>query len=131
MVAGFSFAYDLKPIAKEPINAEGIGYVSHPYPMKAYRPWEQNWSRDWGFVADRYPVILTEIAFLGPDEPGGYNPIIGDKSYGDAITSYCAKHGISYMVWCFDPDWPPAVIKDWKYTPTRQGAYFKKALGVR
>jgi len=128
LVAGFNYAYDLKPVALEPINAEGIGYVSHPYPMKARQPWINNWTRDWGFVAEKYPVMLTEIAFQGPEEPGGYNPIIGDETYGDAITTYCARRGISYMVWCFDPDWPPSLIKDWKFTPSRQGAYFKKAM---
>lgn len=131
LVSGFNFGYDLTPVAKSPLNAEGIGYVSHPYPMKAKQPWEQNWTRDWGFVAEKYPLFLTEIGFLGPDEPRGYNPITGDESYGDAITSYCAQRGISYTVWCFDPHWGPTLIKDWSFTPTRQGAYFKKALQTK
>jgi hypothetical protein len=79
-------------------------------------------------VSEKYPLILTEIGFLPPDEPGGYNPIIGDEIYGDAITSYCAEHGISYTVWCFDPHWGPCLIKDWDFTPTRAGLYFQKAL---
>jgi len=128
LVAGFDFGYDLTPVAKAPIDAEGIGYVAHPYPMKARQPWDMNWTHDWGFVADKYPMILTEIGFLPPDEPGGYNPITGDETYGGAITSYCARHGISYTVWCFDPHWSPCLIKDWNFTPTRAGMYFKKAL---
>jgi endoglucanase len=128
LVAGFNFGYDLTPVAKQPVNAEGIGYVAHPYPMKAKQPWDANWTHDWGFVADKYPMILTEVGFLEPGAPGGYNPIIGDESYGDALTSYCARHGISYTVWCFDPHWGPCLIKDWDFTPTRAGAYFKKAL---
>jgi hypothetical protein len=131
LVAGFNFGYDLTPVASAPLNAEGIGYVAHPYPMKAKQPWETNWTHDWGFVADKYPVILTEIGFLEPGAPGGYNPITGDESYGDAITSYCAQHGISYTVWCFDPHWGPCLIKDWNFTPTRAGAYFKKALQTK
>jgi hypothetical protein len=128
LVAGFNFAYDLTPVASDPIDAEGIGYVAHPYPMKAKPPWAASWTHDWGFVADRYPMILTEIGFLPPGEPDGYNPIIGDEIYGDAITTYCAEHGISYTAWCFDPHWGPCLIKDWNFTPTRAGAYFKKAL---
>jgi endoglucanase len=131
LVAGFNFGYDLRPVAKEPISAEGIGYVSHPYPMKAKQPWEPQWTADWGFVADKYPVILTEVGFLEPGAPGGYNPITGDESYGDALTGYCAQHGISYTVWCFDPHWGPCLIKDWDFTPTRSGAYFKKALQTK
>ena len=131
LVAGFNFGYDLTPVAGAPLNVEGIGYVAHPYPMKAKAPWDKNWTHDWGFVADKYPVILTEIGFLEPEAPGGYNPITGDESYGDAITAYCAKHGISYTVWCFDPHWSPCVIRDWNFTPTRQGAYFKKAMQTK
>jgi len=128
LVAGFNFGYDLTPVAREPLQAQGIGYVAHPYPMKAKQPWEANWTRDWGFVSEKYPMVLTEIGFLPADEPGGYNPITGDETYGDALTSYCAQRGISYTVWCFDPHWSPTVIKDWNFTPTRQGAYFKKAM---
>jgi hypothetical protein len=80
------------------------------------------------FVADKYPLILTEVGFLAPDESGGYNPIIGDESYGTALTSYCTQRGISYTPWCFDVHWSPTLIKDWNYTPTRQGAFFKQAL---
>jgi hypothetical protein len=128
LVAGFNWAYDLTPVAKEPINAEGIGYVSHPYPMKREKPWEPKWTADWGFVAKKYPVILTEIGFCGPDEKGAHVPVISDESYGDAITNYCRENGISYTVWVFDPQWAPMLISDWKFTPTRQGRYFKKAL---
>jgi hypothetical protein len=128
LVAGFNFGYDLTPVAKDPIDAGGIGYVAHPYPMKAKQPWDTNWTHDWGFVSEKYPMILTEIGFLEPGAPNGYNPIIGDEIYGDAITSYCAEHGISYTVWCFDPHWGPCLIKDWDFTPTRAGAFFKKAL---
>lgn len=128
LVAGFNWAYDLTPVAKEPINAEGIAYVSHPYPMKRDKPWESKWTADWGFVADRYPLMLTEIGFCGADDKGAHIPVISDESYGDAITTYCQQRGISYVVWVFDPDWSPMLFSDWNFTPTRQGRYFKKAL---
>ncbi len=41
LVAGFNWAYDLSEIAKNPINATGIAYVSHPYPQKREKPWEE------------------------------------------------------------------------------------------
>lgn len=128
LVAGFNWAYDLTPVAKEPIHAEGVAYVSHPYPMKREKPWEPKWTADWGFVAKKYPVMLTEIGFCGPDEKGAHVPVISDESYGDAITKYCNNNGISYTVWVFDPQWAPMLISDWKFTPTRQGRYFKQAL---
>ena len=131
LVAGFNWAYDLTPIAKDPIDAKGIAYVSHPYPMKREKPWEAKWTADWGFAAEKYPVILTEIGFCGADEKGAHVPVISDESYGDAITKYCREKGISYTAWCFDPEWAPMLISDWKFTPTRQGRYFKEALGSK
>jgi len=128
LVAGFNWAYDLTPVATDPIDAEGIAYVSHPYPMKRKKPWVEEWTADWGFVAEKYPLILTEIGFSGAYEKGAHVPVIGDESYGDAITQYCAERGISYTVWVFDAQWSPMLISDWDFTPTRQGRYFKKAL---
>lgn len=128
LVAGFNWAYDLTPVAKDPIKAEGIGYVSHPYPMKRNKPWEKQWTADWGFVSEKYPVILTEIGYCGADDKGAHVPVISDESYGDAITNYCRERGISYTVWVFDPNWSPMLFTDWNFTPSRQGRYFKAAL---
>ena len=128
LVAGFNWAYDLTPVAKDPIKAEGIGYVSHPYPMKRSKPWEKQWTSDWGFVSEKYPLILTEIGYCGADDKGAHVPVISDESYGDAITNYCRERGISYTVWVFDPNWSPMLFTDWDFTPSRQGRYFKSAL---
>lgn len=54
LVAGFNWAYDLKEVAENPVDAEGIGYVSHPYPMKREKPWEDKWTADRGFMAEKY-----------------------------------------------------------------------------
>tara|TARA_R110000765_G_scaffold234289_2_gene337322 strand:- start:1384 stop:1998 length:615 start_codon:yes stop_codon:yes gene_type:complete len=128
MVAGFNWAYDLTPIIENPINAEGIAYVSHPYPQKREKPWEAQWTADWGFVKEKYPLILTEIGFSGPEDPGAHIPVISDESYGDAITNYADDNEISYVVWVFDPEWAPRLFTNWNYTPSRHGKYFKKKL---
>ncbi|MEI9947393.1 MAG: glycoside hydrolase family 5 protein [Chitinophagaceae bacterium] len=128
LVAGFNWAYNLTEVAADPINKEGIGYVSHPYPMKRSKPWEGQWTKDWGYVAEKYPLLLTEIGFSGADDRGAHVPVISDESYGDAITKYTTAKGISYVVWVFDPRWAPPLFEDWNFTPTRQGRYFKKAL---
>jgi len=130
LVAGFNWAYDLTPVRERPIEAEGIAYVSHPYPQKRPKPWETRWTEDWGFVAENYPLILTEIGFAGEEEPGAHIPVISDESYGEAITRYCDERGISYVVWVFDPHWAPGLFKDWDYTPTRHGAFFKDHLST-
>lgn len=128
LVAGFNWAYDLTEVAENPIEAEGIAYVSHPYPQKRDKPWKEKWTGDWGFVAEKYPLILTEVGFSGPEEKGAHVPVISDESYGEAITEYCNERGISYVVWVFDPHWAPRLFSDWNYTPTRHGHFFKKAL---
>ncbi|MBX2966845.1 MAG: cellulase family glycosylhydrolase [Cyclobacteriaceae bacterium] len=128
LVGGFDWGYDLIEAGADPVDAEGIGYTSHPYPMKREKPWEDKWTQDWGFMAERYPVMLTEIGFSGEEEKGAHVPVISDESYGDAITAYCKQKGVSYIVWCFDPDWGPMLIRDWDFNTTRQGKYFKQAL---
>jgi endoglucanase len=128
LVAGFDWAYELRQVREYPIRMEGIGYVSHPYPMKAPQPWEENWERDFGYVADTYPVFATEIGFMAAGDPGAHIPVISDEEYGRRILAYFEAKGISWTAWCFDPDWPPQLISDWDYTPTTEGAFFRAYL---
>jgi hypothetical protein len=123
LVAGFDWAYDLTPILLEPISAEGIGYVTHPYPNKRSQPWEPKWEEDFGFAAARYPMIATEIGFGGrDDEPDGPN------HYGTRITTYLEAHGISWVAWVYDPEWGPPMLKSWNYDLTPSGEFFRKAM---
>ncbi|MGB6151316.1 MAG: glycoside hydrolase family 5 protein [Pricia sp.] len=128
LIAGFNWAYDLTSVRTDPLEVEGIAYVSHPYPQKREKPWEEKWIKDWGFVKEKYPLILTELGFCGPEDPGAHIPVISDESYADAITNYCDERGISYVVWVFDKQWAPRLYVDENYTPSRQGRYFKKKL---
>lgn len=127
LVAGFNWAYDLTPVKTEPIVGNNIAYVSHPYPEKRPQPWESQWEDDWGFVAKKYPVILTEIGFALPEEKGVHIPVHGDETYGQALVDFCAKRGISWVVWVFDDRWAPMMYSG-DYVPTRQGAFFKKVM---
>ena len=128
LCAGFNWAYDLTPVAAEPVRRENIGYVCHPYPMKRPEPWEEQWEADFGYVADTYPVICTEIGFCLEDEPGAHIPVISTDVYGEHITQYLAQKGISFTVWCFDPHWAPTLITDWNFTLSTQGRFFKAYL---
>ncbi len=131
LVAGLDWAYELRGVKAAPVDAPGIGYVSHPYPMKAQQPWEENWEKDFGYVADTYPVFATEIGFMAATDPGAHVPVMSDEGYGRRITAYFDRKGISWTVWCFDPDWPPQMISDWSYTPTREGAYFRDVMRAK
>ncbi|WP_158100660.1 glycoside hydrolase family 5 protein [Neiella marina] len=134
LVAGFNWAYDLRPFAKAPVRRPNVAYAAHPYPMKAqpkqrtkanmFKAWEQVW----GFMADDYPIIATEIGWVQADGYGAHVPVIDDGSYGPMFTEYANNKGLSWCVWVFDPDWGPTMIHDWQFTPTEQGAFFKQVM---
>jgi aryl-phospho-beta-D-glucosidase BglC (GH1 family) len=128
LVAGMDWGYLLDEVIENPVNSKNVAYCTHPYPQKREKPWEPKWEKDWGHVADKYPIIATEFGFMGADERGAHIPCISDESYGEAIMNYFEKKGISYTLWCFDPDWPPTLITDWNFTPSRQGKFFKEVL---
>jgi endoglucanase len=135
LVAGYNWAYDLTPIAKEPVRRQGIAYAIHPYPQKAKPevPTRENffklWEDSWGYVADSAPVIATEFGWVREDGYGAHAPVIhNENTYGPNIIDYMGKKGISYTIWIFDVDWPPRMIEDWNFTPSEQGAFFKKVM---
>jgi hypothetical protein len=135
LVGGFNWAYDLTPVAEMPLRREGIAYASHPYPQKA-SPDEKSreayhaaWERDWGFVAENYPVMLTEIGWVRAD---GFNPhvpvIHNEGTYGPDLMAFADERGISWTVWNFDVDWGPRMISDWEFTPTEMGKFFRDVM---
>jgi len=121
LVAGFDWAYDLTPLHLAPIDAGGIGYVTHPYANKRSQPWEPKWEEDFGFAADQYPVVATEFGF--GDYPG-----LGNEDFGRRIIGYLEGKGISWICWVFDPEWGPRLLQSWDYTLTPTGKFFKQAL---
>jgi len=128
LVAGLNWGYDISYVRETPIGFPGIAYVTHPYPQKREQPWEEKWEQDFGFVAAKFPVVATEFGFMGANEPGAHIPVMGDETYGEAIISYLSKKGISWVAWCFDPDWAPQLIQNWNFEPTRQGRFFRDKM---
>jgi endoglucanase len=136
LVAGFDWAYDLTPLRLNPIAAEGIAYTTHPYANKRSQPWEPKWEEDFGFAAAKYPLIATEFGGFarpaGPDsqaaEPGSGSAASRNAAYGPAIIKYLEAKGISWTVWCFDPEWGPTLIKNWDYQLSPSGEFAKAAM---
>ncbi|MDX1675926.1 MAG: cellulase family glycosylhydrolase, partial [Longimicrobiales bacterium] len=128
LVAGFNWAYDLTEVAADPIDFPAVGYVTHPYPMKRPEPWEEHWQEDWGFLAERYPVIATELGFMSEDGPGAHVPVIADVDYGERIVDFMEARGISWVAWVFDPVWSPQMIESWDFEPTLQGRFFRERM---
>ena len=127
LVAGFDWAYDLTPLRLSPVAAEGIGYSVHPYANKRPQPWEGRWEEDFGFAAAKYPVVATEFGGFGPPRQAaaGAAP---QAPYGPTIIKYLESKGISWIVWCFDPEWGPTLIGDWNYTLNPSGEFVKQAM---
>jgi len=124
LVAGFDWAYDLTPLRNEPVRAQGIGYVTHPYPHKRSQPWEPRWEEDFAFAADTYPLIATEIGFDA--KPGQADD---PDQYGARITKFLEERGISWMAWVFDPKWGPAMLKSFDgYQRAASGQLFSDAM---
>lgn len=127
LVAGFDWAYDLTPLREEPVAAEGIGYVTHPYPFKRSEPWPPKWEEAFGFASGQYPIVATEFGYFENPNIKGDNP----GHYGDEIIGYLEGKGISWVVWVFDPEWGPSLLRNWNYELTTGGEYFKKAVQGR
>lgn len=128
LVAGFNWAYDLRDVMEQPIAAEGIGYISHPYPQKRSKPWEDKWTEDFGHVAEKYPLFLTELGYCEEGDEGAHIPVISDSTYVTTILDYSKRKSISYCVWVFDPVWSPMLIKNWNYELTEPGKHWKKKM---
>ena len=122
LVAGLDWAYDLTPLNNEPIAAEGIGYTVHPYANKRTKPWEPKWEVDFGFAANRFPVVATEFGFSTRRRSAD------EEDYGPLIVSYLESKNIIWVAWCFDPEWGPTMLASWKYDLTPSGEFFKQAM---
>ncbi len=135
LVAGFNWAYDLTPVRASPIDRPGIAYTSHPYPQKEQPASKQRlfdlWDEKWGFASAKYPMICTELGWVRPDGHGAHLPVMNDGSYGPQIIEFMEDRGISWTAWVFDPQWSPTLIDDWDFTPSEQGAFFKRVMQER
>jgi len=124
LVAGFDWAYDLSPLRINPVEAERIGYITHPYPHKRSKPWEPKWEENFGFAAGQFPILATEIGFTM-----GKEGMADNGEYGAAIIKYLEGRGIGWIAWVFDPEWGPPMLTSWDtYGLTESGEFFKQAM---
>ena len=126
LIGGFDWAYDLRDVNFKPIAREGLAYVTHPYPGKCKPPREPHWETHFGYLADRYPIVATEVGFTY-DEHGSV-PLPDDGIYTQTLLPYLKKKRISWCAWVFDPHWEPPMIQNWSGEPTREGAFWREAL---
>jgi hypothetical protein len=130
VVGGLDWSYNLTAIGSSPLRNKGVVFAAHPYPGHAAQPWETNWESSFGYLANTYPVMLTEFGY-DPDDtilPSVYK---ADDDYGRRIIAYARQKGMSWtaFVFCKCDGWPMPLFSEWvNYTPTVSGAFFKGEL---
>jgi len=106
LVSGVSWAYDLRGVTLDPVEARNVVYETHPYPgdSTVYGAWDTYF----GYLASRYPIFAGEW---------GYQPGDADRnldatamSYGVPLLSYMDEHNISWTAWCWSSNWAPLML---------------------
>ena len=111
LVSGIWYSSQIFQALDDPFEGENLVYVAHAYPDQAGHtnpnP-EEVWQRNWGVVAERFPVILSEWGYEnipGPHWSGGTQ-----TNYGEPLQAFVEARGISWTAWCFDNSWGPKMF---------------------
>lgn len=133
IAGGTHWGYFLDGISANPLTGYNIAYSSHPYNYPDKQP--NVWERDFGFMAARFPLIVTEF--------GSYD--CNASGYYDQFLNYAEQKKISWIAWAWwtPPDVSatysaadreheicqfPSLIRDWNGTPSATGALIKARL---
>ena len=130
LVAGFDHAFDFSAGGDTPFDSKDIALSVHPYAGQARYDTIAAWDSAFGYLADRYPIVFTEVGFDPYDlmVPASYR---ADLPYGRQVLGYAQGKQISWTAFVFyqDPNWPMPLFSDWEtLTPTVSGAFFKDVL---
>jgi endoglucanase len=122
IVGGLEYGRDLDWVLREPVAGENLAYASHIFPSHA----RSGWDHDFGSVAKRHPVVVTEWGFIDqtqtPRPPDVY--LSGDaRTYGEPLMSYLDGRGIGWVACWFDAQWQPAMLLPAGQGYTRWGSF--------
>jgi endoglucanase len=121
LAAGSQWAYDLSGIAAGPLPDANTAYVWHVYPGTDYT----ERTKLVAAIAARHPLIVTEWGF----EPGSPEHWAGGVAdFGQPFTALLDRFQLSYIGWCWNPDYGPSLRRDEKGAPTVWGAFLKDYL---
>lgn len=107
IVGGLHFGYDLEFALSRPVRDGNIAYASHPYPHHSQA---KHWGRAFGDLAERHPVLLTEIGFSAEGFFGRHQHR-GFRDWELEIQSYADKLGLSFFAWNFSAHWEPTLFE--------------------
>jgi aryl-phospho-beta-D-glucosidase BglC (GH1 family) len=115
VVPGVDWAYDLRGVAGDPVQRENIIYGAHDYPWKAYLDRE----RAYGYLADRYPVLLGEF---GADYQPRYGFYQDPVEFTRGLLEFVDRRGlVGWAAWAWHAEITPNMFSDWQFTPTPFG----------
>jgi endoglucanase len=109
IVGGLEYGRELDWVLQEPPAGENLAFASHIFPSHA----RSGWDHDFGGVASRYPVVITEWGFIDKQQPT--NPseayLRGDvDTYGEPLIAYLNGRRIGWVACWFDEQWQPAML---------------------
>lgn len=129
IVNGPHWGYYLDKVPTYTVRGYNVMYGTHPYEWSDKKP--EFWDRDWGFLARKYPVFITEF---------GSQQLDCQTWYYTEVLKYADQHELHWIAWAwftFPPNYPNRVeemclfaslIDDWNGTPTPKGQVVKDWL---
>ncbi|WP_336973159.1 glycoside hydrolase family 5 protein [Sphingobium aromaticiconvertens] len=122
--SGSRYTYDLRGIARNPVELDNIAYAWHIYPREG-RQTPADWDVRLDGVQRLFPVIVTEWGFADVGDPKFRAT---PQSFADPLMARLDKDHMSWFAYSFSPRSQPClVLKDWK-TPTAFGRYVMNQL---
>jgi hypothetical protein len=133
IIGGTHWGYYLNTVQNNLVTGYNIAYSAHPYDYDDKQP--NVWDEDFGFMAAKAPVIITEF--------GGYD--CNADGYYTKFLDYAKQKKLSWIAWAWwtPPDVSstytaaqrsaevcnfPSLILDWNGTPSTTGSLIKSHL---
>ena len=123
-MSGWHWTYDLRGFKWNPIERENIAYVAHVYASHNDR---NDWEFSFGFLTESYPIVVTEWGFSSTVDSSIH--YYGKREeFGHAFLRYMEEKNMSWVGWCFHPEWQPNMIRNWNFDVTDEGRFIKQVL---
>jgi aryl-phospho-beta-D-glucosidase BglC (GH1 family) len=109
IVGGLNYGRELDWVRREPVAGDNLAYASHIFPSHP----QSGWNHDFGNVAARYPVVITEWGYIDKQEtpnPPDHYPSGDASTYGNPLMSYLDERGIGWVACWYDEQWQPAML---------------------
>jgi hypothetical protein len=109
--------------AKYPVIATEFGGFARPASTNSPTPAAES-TNEKGAERLIHPASTNSQAPAAESTGGGNR----NATYGPQIIKYLEGKGISWTIWCFDPEWGPTLLKNWDYQLNASGEFAKAAL---